>query len=203
MTETGIEVLEREYWSKSEAFLLPLTGLSSSQKYKLESYLFWEEYTIENYQLIIKYIYGHKYREFLKYCKDVIFPILDKKGYLIESFDYEGETIFILDLSEWALDIEMFLKGKYSKFSKEAKDLITKYHTYYREGKPKIEIKISISLDPNKKYGILNNQTGIEYVAEYYDLKLEDLKKVSELGSIYEPELETLKIDESLALVTT
>lgn len=197
-----VEVLKTQYWSKSEAFLLPLTGLPSSQRYKVESFLFWEDYSIENYQLIVKYIYGHKYKEFVKHCKDSIFPILDKKGYLTESFDYEGETVFILDISEWALDIQMFLAGRYSKFSKEAKGIIDKYHSFYKGGIMKSDIKISIALAPYEEYPLLGNRTAIEYVAEHYGIDIGSLKKLSELGSIYDTEAETLIMDEKLALVT-
>ena len=56
MIEVIKKVPKGEYWSKSEAFLLPLTGMAKSQKYPVRSYLFWRDYTIENYQLIIEYL---------------------------------------------------------------------------------------------------------------------------------------------------
>lgn len=188
-----VEVLKKEYWSKSEAFLLPLTGLTKSQKYNMKSYLFWGEYSIENYQLIVSFSYKN-YEEFLKYCKKIVFPILDRNGYLIESYDFEGQSVFVLDISEWALDVEMFLKGKYSKMSKDAKKLITEFHTFYDKG-PKILIEISASLDPNDKYPILDDMTAIEYVAEYYKFDIKELKKIGELGSIYDKKNETLSLD--------
>ncbi len=179
-----------QYWSKSETFLLPLVGLSKSQKYPIKTYLFWRDYSIENYHLIIKFSYSN-YDEFLAYCNRIVFPILDKNLYVIECYDFENETIFILDISEWALDIEMFLKGKYSKFSKQAKDKIIKYHTYFDKGE-KLEIEISAVIEPNIKYGLLGGLTAIEYVADNYEIPLGELKKVGELGSIYDKEKETL-----------
>lgn len=185
-----IEVLKDGYWSKSEAFLLPLTGLPKSHKYHLRTYLFWEKYSIEDYYLILKFSWDN-YDEFLNYCKRAIFPKLDQNGYLIETHDLEKETVMILNLDEWAIDIEMFLKGKYSKLSGQAKELITEFHTFYNNG-PKIMIEISASLRPNDKFPVLGNQTAIEYVAENYGLDLIELKKVGELGGIYDKEKETL-----------
>lgn len=194
-----IEVLKSEYWSKSEAFLLPLTGLSKTQKYDLKTYLFWEKYSIEDYNLIIKFKYDN-YNEFLHYCRRIIFPTLDRNGYLVETHDFGHETVMVLDISEWALDIEMFLKGKYSKMSNDAKDTIVEFHTFYDNG-PKIMIEISASLEPNTKYGVLGNMTAIDYVAENYGLPLAELKKTGELGGIYNVKEETLmiksKVDEN------
>lgn len=184
------EFLKKEYWSKSEAFLLPLTGLSKTLKYNLHSYLFWDNYSIENYYLILKFTYDN-YDEFLEYAKQTIFPILDKETYLTETFDGENESIMILNLSDWARDIGLFLNGRYSKFSSEAKDLITEYHTYYDRGN-KIKLHIRTALDPNEIHDILGKMTAIDFIAEDYGLPLEALKRVGEVGGIYDKEKETL-----------
>lgn len=184
------KVSEGEYWSKSETFLLPLTGLSRSQKYPMKSYLFWGEYSIENYHLIIKFSYDN-YNSFITYCNKTIFPILDKNLYLIETYDFDKESIFILDLSEWALDIEMFLKGKYSKFSRQAKERIIEYHTYFDKG-AKVPVEISVILEPNVKYRLLGDVTAFEYVADNYGIPLNHLKEIGELGNPYNEEKETL-----------
>lgn len=186
-----IELLKSEYWSKSEAFLLPLTGLTRTQKYKLESYLFWENYSIEDYYLTIKFTYDN-YDEFVDYCKRMVFPALDRSGYLVESYDFGNETVFVLNISEWAKDIEMFLIGKYSKMSRDAKDAIVEYHTFYDKGS-KIMIEIQAAIEPNIKYDVLEKMTPIEYVAENYGLPYEELKKGGEVGGIYNKEKETLK----------
>lgn len=185
-----VEVLKKEYWSKSQAFLLPLSGLKKSQKYDVQTYLFWNDYSIENYHLILRFKYT-SYTEFIKYCKRAIFPDLDKNGYLSEIFDYEGETIMILDLSEWARDIEMFLLGKYSRMSGDAKDIITEYHTFFEKGY-KILIEISAALNPNDKFPVLGDMTAIEYIAENYAFDLSELRKIGEVCGIYDTEKETL-----------
>jgi len=185
-----VEILKKKYWSKSEAFLLPLTGLSKTQNYDMRAFLFWNEFTIEDYFLILKFRWDN-YDEFLLYCRQVIFPILDKNGYLIESHDFDHETVLVLNISEWALDIEMFLKGKYSKMSRDAKDTITEFHTFNDKG-PKIRIEICASLDPNAKFPMLGDLTALEYVAENYGLDYTELKKIGEIGGIYDQDKETL-----------
>ncbi len=76
-----------------------------------------------------------------------MFPVLDN---LIENYDFEGKSIFILDIADWAKDIEMVLAGKYSLLSKDAKLLIDKYHmTTVRP------IQIHGILYPNEKQDIL------------------------------------------------
>lgn len=184
------KVPEGQYWSKSENFLLPLTGLSKSHKFPIKTYLFWRDYSIEDYQLIVVFSYD-KYEEFLVYCNRIVFPILDKNLYCIESYDFDKEGIFILDLSEWALDIEMFLKGKYSKFSRDAKEKIVEYHTYFDKG-AKIPIEVSVVIEPNVKYGLLGGVTALEYVSDKYGIPYEHIKEIGELGNIYEKEKETL-----------
>lgn len=186
-----IELLKNKYWSKSQAFLLPLTGIAKTQLYKLQSYLFWERYSIEDYFLIVKFTYDN-YDNFVANCQKVIFPHLDKEGYAIECYDFGNQSVMVLDISKWASDIEMFLKGKYSKLSEAAKDKIVEYHTYYDRGN-KIEIDIQACLEPNTKYDILDKMTPIEYVAETYGLNLSELMKVGEVGGIYHKQHETLE----------
>lgn len=187
----NVEILKSGYWSKSKAFLLPLTGISSTSKYDIETYLFWDDYSIEDYNLIVKFTYDN-YDQFVEYCRKTIFPIWDKHGYLIESYDFGKETVFVLDISEWALDIQMFLAGKYSKMSSDAKQMIKNYHIFYDRGEAQIEIEIIGTLEPFKKHEILGNMNSIEYVAEYYGLPLPELQKLGEIGGIYNKKSETL-----------
>lgn len=186
-----VNLLKTDY-TKSEALLLPLTHLTKSQKYKMNSYLFWEDYSIENFNLILKFEYDDFY-DFVAYCKRIVFPTLDKNGYVIESYNFVGETIFVLDMSEWALDIKMFLKGKYSKMSREAHKLIKEYHTFYDKG-PRLDVRIHTMLEPKEKFGVLGGVTAIEYISENYGIDRDILEKLGEVGSIYDKEKETLVI---------
>lgn len=186
-----VELLRSEYWSKSQAFLLPLTGIGRILKYPVETFMFWDDYSIENYNLIVKFAYDD-YDTFVTYCRKVIFPIWDRGGYMVESYDFGKESVFILDISEWALDVQMFLAGKYSKMSRDAKETIQDYHIFYTKGKPQIDIEISATLDPTRKHEILDGMNSIEYVSEFYGLPLPELQKLGEIGGIYNKEKESL-----------
>lgn len=187
-----VQVLKRDYWSRADAFLLPLTGLNKNETYEMRSYLFWNEYTIDDYKLMVTFSYDDEYDKFVNYCRNYIFPVLDRKGYLVENYDILGRSIFILDMSEWAMDIQMFMSARYSKFSLEAKNAIEKYHTFNGN---QIDISVYSVLYPNKKISLLGEKTPIEYVAENYDLNLADLKSIGEIGSVYDEMSETLLTD--------
>lgn len=189
-----IELLKEQYESKADNFILPLTGLEKSDMYDMRSHLFWNEYSIEDYKFMISFC-SDKYDFLVAYLKAKVFPVLDRKGYLIESHEIGDRTVLVLDLSEWAMDIQQFLTGKYSKMSKEAKTLIEKYHTYNIN---QISIYIYATLYPGLQMAKLENMTPIEYVSHYYDLELEELKKTGEIGSMYDKMSETLITDISM-----
>lgn len=184
-----VNLLRKENWS--DAFLLPLTGLKKDNNFEMRSHLFWNEYNINDYKLILTFCCTD-YSDLLQYCKTYVFPMLDKKGYLLENYDVDSTSIFILDMSEWAKDIEMFILGKYSKFSKEAKDLIERYHTFKKD---KILVHIYAALYPNLKMDILDKRTPIEYAAAEYGLNYDDMKKIGEIGSIFDSIKETLSTE--------
>ena len=216
-----VPVLKEEYFSKADSFILPLTGLPRSKLFDVKSFLFWEDYSIEDFKLIVTYSYDDK-ENFLEYCRKSIFPVLDRKGYLLETYDLENSdillpdkegilskkipfeklSVFVLDMSEWAMDIEMFLAGRYSKFSKKAKDLLDSFHTSHRKGKERFPLHIQAILYPNeiieavdkRDTPILGRLTPIQYVAKEYGLNLTDLQEIGELGSIYQIKEETLTI---------
>lgn len=223
-----VHVLKEEYFSKADSFILPLTGLPKTSIFTVRSFLFWEENSIEDFKLAVTYAYTDK-QMFQGYCKQSVFPILDKNGYLIESYDFEKQsiliyatedhkkvlkekldfdylTVFVLDLSEWAMDITMFLAGRYSKLSKKAKSMADAFHTYFRKGQEKFPIHIEAILYPNniieavnkKDEPILGKLTPIEYVAKNYGLSLTDLQEIGELGSIYDISKETLTIGQEV-----
>jgi hypothetical protein len=183
-----IELIKKDYSSKADSFLLPLTGLKKESRYEIRSYLFWNDVSIEDFKLTVVYKWKD-YDDFLEYCRKEIFPILDKKGYLVESHDTDNSTIFVLDISEWAIDINMFLSGKYSKFSKEAKSCIQKYHLF---NKNQISINIYSTLYPDTKVDLLDKLTPIEYVSKYYGIDINDLLDIGEIGGIYIKENEIL-----------
>lgn len=195
-----IEVLKKEYWSKSDAFVLPFTGLVRDLKYIAKSYFFWENYSINNYQLVLKFL--HKNSDiFNHYCKDYIFPVLRKSTHVIESYNCDDGDIFILDMSEWGEDIDMIMEGKYSKMSEEGKGVIKKYHKMKNGDIP---VHIYAVLHPFREIDLLGEGvlmkdktpkkvSPIDYVAKTYGLNIDDLKILGELGTIFDKEKESLK----------
>ncbi len=181
----------KEYWSKADAFLLPLTGLPRKSIFGMRSYLFWNEYNIHDYKFIISYD-CEEYEHLVEHLRKEVFPILDKKGYLLENYDIQGRSIFVLDMSEWAMDIQMFLAGKYSKFSKEAKSLIEDFHTFNEN---EIPVHIYAVMYPTLEMTLLNNKNAIDYVAEMYKLDVKEIRKIGEIGTIYDVMSETLITD--------
>lgn len=189
-----IEVIQPKNWSKSRAFILPLVGIPRTKMFNIESFMYWDDYTIEDYILIVKIEYGHKYEDFLAFLTLHFFQ-MGKKGHVTQSFDFEGFSVLIFDISEYAFDVEQFLKGKYSKFSKEAKEIIKDFH---RRGKDGVPINIASCLFPFTEMEILEKMTPIEYVSKYYGLPLKELRELGELCSTFDRDVETLLVDINL-----
>lgn len=185
-----IEVIKKDYWSRSDAFILPLTGLPKDHSFEMKSYLYWRNYSIEDYKLILSFSNSDEY-SLRTYCKSKIYPVLDKEGYLLESYDEEDKEIYVLDISKWGPDIEKFLRGKYSHFSTEAKSAIEKFHMF--DG-GKISVHIYAVLYPFNTLELLNNKSPIQYVADNYGINYDTLCTIGELGSIYNRAKETLEI---------
>lgn len=183
-----VDLIFSEYWSKSDAFLLPLTGLQKEYEYEMKSYLFWDDNSVEDYKLMLVFSY-EDYDKFRAFCKTEIFPRLDSGTLLMENYDYMDRAIFILDMSEWAFDIDMFLYGKYSKFSKEAKTLVERFH---RGPAGKIKCFLYSALHPLEEQSLLNGMNALDYLAENYGFDSEDVHKIGEIGGIYDKDHETL-----------
>jgi hypothetical protein len=166
--------------SKADAFILPLTGINKEVGKLIKSYLSWEKCNIEDYKFVITLDENEKsaIEKVLSMCKN----------YISENYQKNNKEIFILDISEWALDIEMFLSGKYSKFSDDAKKKIMYYHVNNKV----LPTEIYTTLFPNKPIQLYDGKTAIEKLAEDYGFDLEEMKKIGEVGSIVQIEKETL-----------
>lgn len=179
-----IEILKPEYIKKGDNFILPLTELS--KKLKINSYLFWEDYSIENYNLVIEV------DEKEDVINEYVIPVLNKNNYIIECYEDLGKTYFILDLTEWYTDIEFILKGSYSKISGRAKVLFEKFHSMNNSAP--IAVAIYGIIHPNVKLEVLDLKTPIDYIIEHYKFDEDLLRKVGEIGGIYKKEEETLNL---------
>lgn len=187
-----MDIFEKEYTSVADTFLLPLTGLPKDTEILPKAYMFWRDYSIEGYQLIL--VYEYENLELLrKFLVEEVFPVLDRKGYILENYDIRGRCILVLDIAEWALDIELCLDGKYSKLSKEAKTKIELFHNKNKgSGAPLLPTSVYAALYPNKAVSAWSSRTALEVVAEEYGLDLEELQKSGELGIKYDRMAETL-----------
>lgn len=187
-----MDIFEKEYTSVADTFLLPLTGLPRNMDFPYKAYMFWRDYSIDDYKLILVYDYENveKLKEFLLV---EVFPVLDKNGYLMENYDIQGRCVLVLDISEWALDIELCLEGRYSKLSKEAKTKIEMFHNTVRNFPPaKLPPSIFAALYPNKAVSSWNHKTAIEMASEEYGIDLAYLQRIGELGIKYAKVSETL-----------
>lgn len=178
-------------WSKSDAFLLPLLGIKKDTGFEVNSYLFWKDHTIEDYKLVLAISYNSQdlFQEFLR---TNLLPQLDRESLVLESYDLANRSIFVIDMSEWKMDIEAFLAGKYSLLSERAKKMIEKYHA---PKSTKMPAHILCALYPTKVYEVLNKMNALEYVAKYWGLPLDELTKLGEIGAIYNKKAETLIVD--------
>lgn len=173
-----VELISKHYMCKSDLALLPLTGLPKTED--IRSYMFWENYSIENYNLIIE----------IRNSNNDYYEILNKNTTIVECYEDKEYTYFILDMSIWALDIDQFLIGKYSKMSGSAKDKCIKFHNL--NGKEPTKSSIFGIFYPKTRLEVLGNKTPIEYLISYYKLDGQDVLDISEIGSIYDKEKETL-----------
>ena len=188
-----IQLFKNEYWSKSTAFLLPLTGLKKPNfpEVIITGYAFYKNYSIYNNQFIvnIKYTEENLYDIYYKDQVSKIYP----KAALMEIYKIdEDNNVFIFDFTYWYKDLDKFLTGKYSKFSDEAKDIIVNFHL--NKGND-IPVHIYSVLFPHEELPILDDMSGLEYACEHYNLDSEYMHKLGEIGSLYNKEKEILLIN--------
>jgi hypothetical protein len=181
-----IELLQKEYFSKADTFLLPLTGIKKTESVKIESFLFWREYSIEDYKLTVCI------EDYDEAFMESFMQQIDENSHVTECFTSGSRTIFIVDISEWAQDIELFLIGKYSKLSDAAKKRIIKYHTF--DGNS-IKLWIKAILKPDEPRDLLDGMTPIQYVCHHYEFDEDEMNRIGEIGPVYKADKETLLTD--------
>lgn len=204
------ETHEIVYFSKSRAFLLPLTGITQIPDFEIRSYVKWDNYSIYNYELVVRVEYGYRFETFQEYLKTNL--LSDGRSIAREVYDFEGFSIIVFDLSAWSKDVEEFLKGRYSKFSRDAKAAIISYHTVYKNKKPEIGLITNSCIYPDVPQEALDNMTPLEYAIKHYvstpyrariDTQTERMwRDIGELCSICDEEKETLVLDESQCVIS-
>ena len=125
----------KEYFQKSKVFLYPLLNIKKGVRYvPAETYIMEPDtiadpITIKDYKLICLYEIDPKDKFYSIFEQEIIF-----KNRYFDGF-YPGtsknhETIlrvYTFDMSRYKYDMEMFVEGKYSKFSNKAKIIIQSF----------------------------------------------------------------------------
>lgn len=173
-----IDKVYSKYFQKSKAFLFPLLELPKfALTSKIETYLVLNNViNLEDINIVCKIKYDDL-QDFYIYEKKYI----DKSRYLIDKFENKKleETIYVFSLDAYRQDYNNFLNGKYSKFSKDSKNIIKKYYVLHKNEFDHIHSY----LDPSE---FLNVYTDL------LNINVDILKEVGELCDKYDLEKETL-----------
>ena len=178
------------YFQKSINFLFPLCAESKPKD--IMTYLFCDniDEDIFSYHLIVKVNKGVEIqdKEFLSNIYNV--------------YNHTDFDLYTLDISKWEKDIDEFLKGNYSKFSKEGKKRILKFYGYLdSQGKLKDTNKINyahffVYLYPEKfKEVVAEELVSVHKFFNTYEEALSVIKESKELCPLYDLDKETLKIN--------
>lgn len=192
-------LLQRSYIQKSKLFLLPLTAIKRDRVFKPSNTyicspdLISEEYPSgiddKDYILIVEFPARYKpgkkeESEESSWDKYEVAALFSNKNFI--GFHEAGNSfVYTFDLSYWKSDWNKFLEGRYSLFSKEAKDIVYRY----REGVLSDEDKRKI-----KSYLHPYIEEFIKQVADELGEDVEDIRKVKELCSAPDIKKETYRI---------
>lgn len=190
-----MEIFRSAYKSMADTLLLPLTGIPKDSRLTVGSFLFWRDYSIFEYNIIITIDFDESISEIKRKLDTIIIPALDKNAPIREVYEIGKRLILVLDMSYWMSDINHFLNGKYSKISDKAKAIIKNYHS---DNNGVIGHFLWCILYPNKKSSFLGDKTPIEYASQEYGFDYYELSKVGEIGNKYDKTAETLftEVDE-------
>ena len=169
-----------EYFQKSKVFLYPLLGIRKGVKYvPVETYITWEDvYTKEDYKFL--YIYSAKDDKKYRLFEEVY---LTSHKLFEEYYKPSEDThLYIYDYSKFKHDLDMFRKGKFSKFSLKTKEKISNF--FGDAGT--IADYIQSYIHPEKFH---------ELYAEHLDISLNTIEEVYELCSKPDLKKESLEIN--------
>lgn len=172
------------YFQKSKNFLFPL--ICSNKVQNVETYLMCDgiDEDITEYNLLCKCPKGEDMGE--DFLKSVI-----------NVYEYDKFDIYILDLTNWKEDVESFLKGEYSKFSKEGRGKILKEFGYeqYPVKETKGYYHFYVYFFPDKyKKEVAKELWEVHGLFNTYEEAYSVIKDMKELCQIYNSEKETLKL---------
>lgn len=173
--------IELAYYSKSKAFLYPILGFARNEIFRPQgSYLLFQQHTIANNELIVYY----------KHHREALYENFERQRItdhprLRACYMVPDGSVFVFDIVDYAGDVQHFLTGEYSKFSKSLKAIILKYFGDTIE---------PLSPRPNRlTHATLYPELYQELVAKQLGVPKENL---TELASKYDLDKETLNIED-------
>ena len=120
----AVKSIYTKYFQKSKVFLYPLLGIKRGVKIiPSETYLAWDDVKAEDMKLICLY-HPNKSNEYEKYEKEIL--LKHNRLHDIKIIDQHNK-VFIFDFSDLKKDWNYFIKGAYSKISKESKGKILRF----------------------------------------------------------------------------
>lgn len=114
-----------KYFQKSKVFLYPLLGIAKGQTYvPVETYICWQDaFDYTDYRFISVY-------NSIRSTEYIIFEdVVLKQNKMFDSY-YKlsnDRHLYIFNIESYKHDFNMFVDGKYSKFSSNAKNKISNY----------------------------------------------------------------------------
>jgi len=168
-----------EYFQKSKVFLYPLLQIRKGVQYvPIETYLSWDDkYHIKDCKFIC--LYSAKDDEKFKRFEQVYLT----KNKLFEEY-YKPEEdlhLYVYDYSKFKHDLDMFILGKYSKFTLKTKEKISNFFG-----------DVGTIADYIQSY--INPEGFHELYAEHLGVPLNTIEQVYELCSKPDLDKENLKI---------
>jgi hypothetical protein len=174
-----ISSLYGKYFQKSRSFLFPALGIKKSSSFTPSGvYLSIEgKLTVEDKKLICAYK-AEDTDVFKTFERDVLLsnPLFEC---VVNADEFK---LYIFNFEKYKEDWELFLKGKYSKLSKQLKKLIKDYY-----GETSSEYKYMETY--------LYPERFVDVYAKLLNVEMSLLKEVGELCDLYNPEKENLSIE--------
>jgi len=119
-----MDIVCTKYFQKSKVFLYPLLKFRKGMHYTpANTYVCWNDvYTLRDYKFIC--VYNHKRNEKYKLFET---KYIRNHTLFERSILGKNNQIYIFSFSPYKNEYKKFIKGRYSKFSKKAKDTIIKF----------------------------------------------------------------------------
>lgn len=174
-----LKTLQTAYTQKSKIFLYPLLGIQRGVSITpIQTYLQWADYyTVVDNKLICNY-YLRTDPEFKNFKE----KILISNKYFEEFYELEdGTGAFVFDFSDYAVDYQKVINGKYSQLSDGHKIIVSNFFRNH----PKHHVHILSYLNPKRFFA--------DY-AELLKVSPDLLESVGELCSIPDMDKETLQV---------